>query len=290
MLLMPCIALISLAIGLGMHRALCVLHRVHLLDRLSHVSRSDLWWLRLAGWLDPYANRWSAFAWCQRLRMWIQEHLQRAGYEDAPVMGVLLEGLVVIVVGALGGAICFRPVWCGAVLGMLGTGLWLLCRVYRLQQQRRESLQLRLPFVLDALQLMVEAGLDLVQALTRIAERERTGSLAQELKRFQRELCTGMSRRSALAGFGRRIGLEVIDELILLLMQAERMGTPVAPLLSDCARRLREERLMQAERKGVAATQKLLLPLICCILPATFLVIFGPLAVRWVVSGGDVLG
>ncbi len=51
------------------------------------------------------------------------------------------------------------------------------------------------------------------------------------------------------------------------------------------AERLRRERFEAAERKGALASQKLLFPLIFFIMPAVFIIIFGPLIVKLVTEG-----
>ena len=63
------------------------------------------------------------------------------------------------------------------------------------------------------------------------------------------------------------------------------LGAPIANLLRDEASSLRFERFQNAERVGQVAAQKLLFPLVFCIMPVVFLVVFGPLAVQLAQGG-----
>lgn len=191
---------------------------------------------------------------------------------------------LLVTVMLLGAAADAHPLRGALVAGIALVGSWGLRRARRVRDRRNE-IERRLPVVLDAITLAVEAGLDLAQAFSRAAERERCGPLAEELRRIDAALKIGTPRREAMAEFAARLRIPAIRSLAILLRQAERMGTGVAPVLRACAQRLREERFARAEQRGARAAQQLLLPLILCILPATFIVIFGPLAVRWIIDG-----
>jgi len=64
-------------------------------------------------------------------------------------------------------------------------------------------------------------------------------------------------------------------------VQAIQLGTSMAPILVEAARQMRDRRFMEVEKAGIIASQKILFPLIFCILPAVFLTIFAPLLIRW---------
>lgn len=180
----------------------------------------------------------------------------------------------------LGGAIPFRALL-GAGLGWWLPAAWLVRRAVR----RRQAVERELPGAFDWLTLSVEAGEGFAQALGRIATKLKEGPLREELMRLDADLRVGVRRKDALLGLARRVDLPALSSAVALLVQAEGVGTSVGPLLRSLSRRLREERLARAERRGVAAQQKALFPLVLCIMPATFVVIFGPLAVRLMLGG-----
>ena len=150
---------------------------------------------------------------------------------------------------------------------------------------RSGAIERALPGVLDWLALSVEAGEGFAQALARIAAQLAPGPLCDELACLDAGIRMGATRRDALAAMARRAQVPAISSLAALLIQADLLGTGIGPVLRVSAERLRLERFARAERAGVVAAQKALVPLVFCIMPATFVVVFGPLVVR-VATGG----
>lgn len=169
----------------------------------------------------------------------------------------------------------------GIALGAAGPLAWLRARARR----RRGAIERELPGALDWLALSVEAGEGFAQALGRIAAQLAPGLLRSELSRLDAAIRMGATRREALTAMARRAQVPAVSSLVALLVQADLLGTGIGPVLRVSAERLRLERFARAERAGVVAGQKALLPLVLCIMPATFVIVFGPLAVR-VATGG----
>jgi len=162
-----------------------------------------------------------------------------------------------------------------------------LLQVMRLARKRKELMERQMPFVLDMLTLSVEAGADLAQAIVKVVERLDEGPLTLELRTVVLAMRSGMSRGEALGGLKADGNPRSLIDLATLLIQAGKMGSGTAGILRSFSRRLSVERFARAERAGVYAAQKLLAPLIFCIMPSTFLVIFGPIAVRLLHKGID---
>ena len=169
----------------------------------------------------------------------------------------------------------------GAVAGLLLPRAWLKRRA----AHRREELERALPGVLDCLALSVEAGEGFAQALSRVTAGLARGPLKEELGALDADMRIGLARRDALSALGRRSGSASLSFVAAFVAQAETLGVGIAPVLRASSRRLRAERLARAEKRGAAAAQKALLPLVFCIMPATFVVVFGPLIAR-IATGG----
>ena len=73
-----------------------------------------------------------------------------------------------------------------------------------------------------------------------------------------------------------RIDLQEINSLVAVLVTADQMGSPLGAVLRVQSDLIRVQRFTNAEKKGAAASQKLLFPLIFFIMPAVFIMIFGP--------------
>lgn len=194
--------------------------------------------------------------------------------------------LMAVIAGAFMGMALFE--WflpfraaAGACLGWLFVAVWIRERT----RARRVSMELNLPGALDWLALSVEAGLDFSQALSRIAKRMSPGPLKAEFLRLESSVRMGVPRREALSELAARSGFPALSSFVALLIQADILGASIGPVLRSSASRLRNERFNRAERKGVAAAQKALIPVVLFIMPATFIVIFGPIIVRLVTGG-----
>ncbi len=173
-----------------------------------------------------------------------------------------------------------------AALGAGATSIFSpLAWLGRIASRRKFEMERRMPFALDMLALCVEAGSDLAQSMVRLSERLGSGPLAQEFSRVSLALRTGAARGDALALLCHRGNPRSLSRLAKLLVRADRSGSGVGRILRSASSRLGDERFARAERRGAYASQKLLLPLVLCIMPATFVVVFGPLAIRAITGG-----
>ncbi len=144
------------------------------------------------------------------------------------------------------------------------------------RKNRHEEIALQLPFVIDLLTLATEAGLDFIGAIQKVVEKTRPGPLVNELERMLQQIQLGTTRGDSLRDMGWRIDLGEIASLVAVLVTADQMGSPLGPVLRVQSDLIRTQRFTKAEKKGAAASQKLLFPLIFFIMPAVFIMIFGP--------------
>lgn len=152
---------------------------------------------------------------------------------------------------------------------------------HRVAHRQRDILE-AFPDALDLMTVCVEAGLGLDAALLRVAtEMEYTSpTLAEELHLVTLELRAGSSKEKALRNLALRTGVEDIDTLVAMLIQAERFGTSVADSLRVHADALRTQRRLRAEEAAAKIPVKLLFPLIFCIFPSMLVVLMGPAFLR----------
>lgn len=167
------------------------------------------------------------------------------------------------------------PTWTmfGMVIGgYMYPSIW----VNGARKRRHEEIRLQLPFVIDLLTLSTEAGLDFIGALQKVVEKTRSGPLVSEIERMLQQIQLGTTRADSLRDFGWRIDLSEIASLVAVLVTADQMGSPLGAVLRVQSELIRTSRFVNAEKKGAAASQKLLFPLIFFIMPAVFIMIFGP--------------
>jgi tight adherence protein C len=134
------------------------------------------------------------------------------------------------------------------------------------------------PDALDLLTVCVEAGLGMDAGLARVASEIALKSevLADELNLVGLELRAGNTKEKALRNLALRTGVEDVDALVAMLIQAERFGTSVADSLRIQSEQLRTKRRQRAEEQAAQIALKLLFPLIFFIFPSLLIVLMGP--------------
>lgn len=170
-----------------------------------------------------------------------------------------------------------------ATLSMAALGFYLPNVVLnRLIEQRRRSLFEDLPDALDLMTVCVEAGLGLDAAMQRVAEEigVKSHALKEELELVLLELRAGAGRDKALRNLALRTGVEDIDTLTSMLIQADRFGTSVGDSLRVFIDTLRTKRRLRAEEQAAKIALKLLFPLMFCIFPTLIMVLIGPAAMQ----------
>jgi len=148
--------------------------------------------------------------------------------------------------------------------------------------RRQEEIKLQLPFVIDLLTLSTEAGLDFIGALMKVVDKSRSGPLVDEIARMIQQIQLGTTRADALRDVGWRIDLGEIASLVAVLVTADQMGSPLGAVLRVQSDLIRTQRFTSAEKRGAAASQKLLFPLVFFIMPAVFIMIFGPVILGFI--------
>ena len=211
--------------------------------------------------------------------------LDRAG-NPAPwtvdrIMGV--KGMCLLLGIALG------PIYAG--LGIAGILLGLLLGavlfflpdllLYNAALRRQEKTSKELADVLDVLTVCVEAGQGFDGALMRVA-RTTPGPLAGEFARVLSEIQLGKSRAQAFSSMGERVVLPEVKNFVSAIVQADRLGVPIAKVLREQTASMRVTRRQKAEEQAQKVTVKILFPLLLCIFPALFVVIIGPGIIRMV--------
>lgn len=151
--------------------------------------------------------------------------------------------------------------------------------VSKLVQDRQKNIRRTLSDTLDLLTISVEAGLSLNAALSHVVQ-STPGVLSQEFARMLQEVQLGVSRADAFRHLSERTDVEEMNAFTLAMIQADVFGVSISNVLRTQAQQLRIKRRQRAERLANQTPVKIVFPLILCILPALFVVIVGPGAIR----------
>lgn len=115
-----------------------------------------------------------------------------------------------------------------------------------------------MPFFLDMITLSIESGLNLNGAIKQAVQKGPPGPVRSEFEKVLRDIKTGVSRAEAMRKMGQRIDDQSIKSLTSSIIQAEKMGMNLGPILRNQAEQRRIERFQKAEKMAMEAPVKLL--------------------------------
>ncbi|HPW44911.1 MAG TPA: type II secretion system F family protein [bacterium] len=197
----------------------------------------------------------------------------------------LMHALVFPVAGALCSILCFSfgipTIVIGLAAGRFLGHAWISAMI----RERARSIERDLPFLLDLMSISISAGSDSIQSMIRISSRLGEGPLKEFISEAARKMASGKSRREVMSEMAAKSPSPELASFASLLVNAERLGVGVSKFLRSQGASMRSSRLMELERRGMVASQMMVIPIVMLIMPATFIVLFGPVIVRFA-SGG----
>jgi tight adherence protein C len=195
--------------------------------------------------------------------------LTRLGVAIALAAGGALVGLLLhapLFVVALATLVC-------AIVGFIAPSFVLDNAV----KSRKAQIARRIPDLLDMVSTTVEAGTALNGALA-VAVTRMQGPLSEEFRMTLSDIRVGMPRVDALTALARRVQQIDLSSVVTALVQTERLGGNVAHVLDELAEEARNRRMSRAEEAAAKLPVKMVIPMALFMLPALFVMIFGPVA------------
>jgi tight adherence protein C len=232
-------------------------------------------WLRRVGQVAPGGRGAGADA--------LRAKLAAAGWsrvltpeELAGLKVVLPLGVYGVALAAVALGLVSLPIGAAAGLGLAALAYVGLPVAIDLRVRgRRDAIVAALPTVLDLLTLSVEAGMSFDGGLQRVVKRLR-GPLIDELALMLRDTQLGSTRSEALGALAARVDAPEVTSFVRALVQADRLGVPLAQMLRTQADDLRHRLRNEAEEHAMKAPVKMLFPTVLLIFPAVFIVVLGP--------------
>lgn len=151
--------------------------------------------------------------------------------------------------------------------------------------KRKNLISRRLPETVDLLGLCIEAGLDFVSAVKWVIDKTPGTAMTEELAFVVEEIKWGKPRIQALKDMSRRLDIPEMTSFVQTIIQADRMGTPVAEAFTIISEDARAQRFHRGQRIALQAPIKILLPLIFFIMPVIGIVIGGPILLQFMQGG-----
>lgn len=223
----------------------------------------------------------------------LDQELRRAGYyratarseflalRNALVIGAaLMTGAVAVLVGPERPQATLRVLIAGFVASVL---CWAVPRILlRMQGRRRLArIQKSLPDTLDLVSMCLTGGLSLPHTLGHVSREivHAHPDLAIELL-IVRQQAEMTSLDLAFQQFAKRIDAPDIRSLTSIVAQAQRLGTDMVASIRDHADLVRLRRRQHADEMASKAGMRLLFPLVFCLMPAAFILLWGPAALQ----------
>ena len=235
----------------------------------------------LLGWLGHAMAFWVTPLISSTTRRRLQEQLRKAGLEFSltveqfvagQVLGALIALLILVVLMLPHGLPSL--LWCTVAMAVGGflPASWLR----DLGERRTRQIGKALPFYLDIITLAIEAGSNMTGALQHAVDKGPSGPMCEEL----RDIRAGRTRAESMRALAERLRMPAVSNWVAAILTAEKQGASLGPILRAQADQRRNERFMQAEAMALKAPVKMLFPLMTCIFPCTFIIVFFPIVVR----------
>jgi tight adherence protein C len=171
----------------------------------------------------------------------------------------MFAGLFVTIFLAVFAAFCFLRF---GVQQLTGTATLRMARFKR-----------RLPFAVDLLALMMQAGGGFRESLRTVVNESEGHPVGEEFAAVLRGLARGQSMRASLEELQNRMGDTDVDELVFAVVKAEELGTPLSKIFLSMADQIRLKRSQWAEMAAGKAQTMITFPglvvMLACLLIVT---------------------
>jgi len=216
----------------------------------------------------------------ERIRQDLEAAGNPNGYTVEEYVAICLSVAIVMTAIGIAGAGLFGPFGVVVLLGAPVVGFW--APLWSLHDQaRRRTMQIakKLPYTLDVIALLMEAGATFTEAIETVIKDEPDDEFNQELQLVRAEIDFGATRAAALSNMAQRIPLDSLRGAVGAINQSEALGTPLGTILKSQAAMLRHLRSVRAEELAAKASLKILIPSLL-ILAAVVLVVFSPIILQ----------
>lgn len=186
----------------------------------------------------------------------------------------LVEALLAAALGALIAAWLWSPsVAIVAGPAVLILYLWQSVQTVKTRaKKRRNQIRRRFTSTFDLVSLMLAVGATFSEAVQAVAEESQEHPLGEELARMLRDTHMGRLRGDALRGFSDRLADADIREVMVSIVEAEELGTPIADTIETQVEQMRLKRTQWAEKVSEESTVKLVFPLMINVLACLVIV------------------
>jgi tight adherence protein C len=159
--------------------------------------------------------------------------------------------------------------------------VWVMRRgLTKAAKKRLLAIKRRMPFLLDLLTLLMEAGSSFIQSLKQAVTEFEGHPVSTEFGRVLADMNMGKARTEAFDNMRERLADDEINSIIGAILQSEALGTPLASIFRTQSDVLQVKRSQRAETVAGEAGVNMLLPGIL-IMASTVIIILGPFLLNY---------
>lgn len=163
-------------------------------------------------------------------------------------------------------------------------GCWLFQRLNK-RRQWLAQIERQWPATLDIYAMLLLSGLSQRAAIYEMARLPNPSRATWLIQRLQHDLQAGTDLERALERLAQFQNSGWIPHFVTASIQSLKYGSQLAETLLNQADQARQQQIVEAEKRAQEVGVKLLFPLLLCFFPVTFLIILGPLFLRFLHGG-----
>lgn len=225
-----------------------------------------------------------------RYRKSVSQRLSRAGVRrnwDANhfIASQILLGVAAALASfVLLGMVLSLPFYVPASVTMIAA-IFPFIKVSDLATTRFNAVNRDLPYFIDYLGLAMGAGLDFTQAVQTVVSDAPKSPLVGEFEIVLRNMRLGMSRAEALLEMERRLDSPSLKLFVQTLVQGMELGTDVVQTLAAMSEMMQQRRFQRAEEMAGKISVRMMIPMMCFVMPSVMIVLLGPMILTYVKAG-----
>lgn len=229
--------------------------------------------------LERFTKWFSQRSWTQNYQSSIQQSLLGLGKTQTQISQTFQTQSIVfgiLVAGCLLISVLFESPW--FLLLVIVAPFTYAHDLKNKKTKRNVQMAKTFPYFLDLFVLCLESGMDNMRSIREIASSQPQDPLYQELLWVMQATQVGQTLQSALLKAAQRTQSEELYFLAHSVAQSAELGSSLSSILRTQSGTLREKLFQHAQEQAQKAPVKILYPLILCIFPVIFILLFVPLA------------
>jgi tight adherence protein C len=240
-------------------------------------------------WIDfliPAVKRLSL----RRYRADVSLKLSRSGTRKDWTANHFMASQLLFALAAGGATFVFAAVLLGLgkiwVLGVMGFAMLLpYLKLTDVASSRYKACNRDLPYFIDYLSLAMSAGLDFNQAMATVVADAPKSPLSGEFALVMRNMRLGMSRAEAMLEMERRLSSPALKLFVQTMIQGMELGTDVVQTLASMSETMQQKRFQAAEELAGKISVRMMIPMMCFVMPSVMIVLLGPMVLTYVKAG-----